>query len=125
VKNIIVTSMDELQKPDNKVNSEGNYSVAVPLDIPLELKSEGMAREIVHRLQTMRRSAGFDIADYISTCFQGDDFVRKVITDFASYIKQETLSRELLENIPEEGAYSESFKLEGHQFTLGVKRKIQ
>ena len=124
VKNIIVTSIDELQKPGYKVNTEGNYSVAVPLDIPSELKLEGMAREIVHRLQTMRRSAGFNIVDYISTYYQGDDFVRKVMTDFASYIKQETLSRELFENAPEEGSYSESFKLEGHQFTLGVKRNI-
>ena len=39
-----------------------------------ELKKEGMAREIVHRIQTMRRSANFDIADHIVIYYQGDDY---------------------------------------------------
>ncbi len=38
-----------------------------------ELEAEGMAREIVHRLQTMRRSAGFEIADHIVIYYQGDE----------------------------------------------------
>jgi len=81
-----------------------------------------MAREIVHRLQIMRRSAGFDIADYIITYYQGDDYIRQVMTDFADYIKQETLSRELIEGGAEAGAYTESRKLGEHEATLGVKR---
>ena len=71
-----------------------------------------MAREIVHRLQTMRKSAGFEeIADYITTYYQGDDYVKQVMADFADYVKQETLSRILIDGKPEEGAYSETFKL--------------
>ncbi len=81
-----------------------------------------MVREIVHRLQTMRRSAGFDIADYIVTYFQGDDYVKQVMRDFADYFKQETLSRQIIDAVPEEGAFSESYKLEGHQVFLGVKK---
>ena len=113
-----------MEKPEYKVCVEGSCSVAVPLEVPPELKAEGMAREIVHRIQTMRRTANFDIADYITTYYQGDDYIRQVMTDapLSVYIRQETLSKELRDSVPEDGAYSESFKLDGHQFTLSVKK---
>ena len=100
----------------------GVHMVAVPTEISSELQAEGMAREVVHRLQVMRRSAGFDIADYIDTYYQGDDYIRQVMTDFADYIKQETLSRRLIEDVPQEGAYTESHKLGDREVLLGVKR---
>jgi isoleucyl-tRNA synthetase len=112
----------ELEKAGYVVVSEGSHAVAISKDIPDELLAEGMAREIVRRLQTMRRSAGFDIADHIVTCYQGDDYINQVMSDFADYIKQETLSRELVEGAPGTGAFSESHKLSGHEITLGVKR---
>ncbi|MFC2017372.1 isoleucine--tRNA ligase [Chloroflexota bacterium] len=92
-------------------------------NITPELKDEGMAREIVHRLQIMRRSAGFDIADYIVTYYQGDAYVKQVMEDFADYIKQETLSRQLVDGVPIEGAFTESYKLGGYDILLGVRRE--
>ncbi len=103
-------------------SAEGGYTVAVATDISPELQAEGLAREIVHRLQTMRRAAGFDIADHIATCYQGDDYLKGVMEDFADYIKQETLSRELSCQAPGEGDFSESYKLGGHEILLGVQR---
>jgi isoleucyl-tRNA synthetase len=100
----------------------GVYLVAVPTEIPPELQAEGMAREVVHRLQIMRRSAGFDIADYITTYYQGDAYMRQIMEDFADYIKQETLSRKLVEGIPEQEVFTESYKLGGYEILLGVKR---
>ena len=122
IKDLKFQAMGKLSKERYVVSSEGNYAVAVPTEISLELVAEGMAREIVHRLQIMRRSAGFDIADYITTYYQGEDYIRQVMTDFADYIKQETLSRQLIEKVPEAGAYTESHKLGGHEILLGVKR---
>lgn len=89
-----------------------------------ELEAEGMAREIVHRVQGMRRSANFDIADHINTFYQGDDYIGQIMTQAATadYIKQETLSRQLAEGLPDAVDYRESFKLSGHSLTLGVKR---
>ncbi|HUV57160.1 MAG TPA: isoleucine--tRNA ligase [Dehalococcoidales bacterium] len=112
----------KLEKESYVVSSEGDYAVAVPTEISPELKAEGMAREIVHRLQTMRRSAGFDIADYITTYYQGDAYMKQVAEGFADYIKQETLSRELVEGVPPEGVFAESYKLSGYDILLGVKR---
>jgi len=92
-------------------------------DITTELAAEGMARELVRRLQMMRRSAGFEIVDHIIVYYQGDEYIKSVIADFTDYIRQETLSERLIDGAPEEGAYTESFKLEGHELKLGVKKR--
>jgi len=112
----------ELDKPGYVVVSEGGYSVALPTEIPPELQAEGVAREIVRRLQTMRRSAGFDITDHINTYYQGEAYIRQVMEDFADYIKQETLSQRLIEEVPGEDVFTERHKLSGYDILLGVKR---
>ena len=48
--------------------------------------------------------------------------MKQVVEEYTDYIKQETLSRQLVEGIPEEGVYTESFKLSGHEIMLGVKK---
>ncbi|HEY33190.1 MAG TPA: isoleucine--tRNA ligase [Dehalococcoidia bacterium] len=115
-------SEDELDQPNLIVSSEGGVLVAMDCDVSPELAAEGLAREIVHRLQNMRRSAGFDIADHITTYYDSDSYVKQVMQDWADYIKQETLSLELVEGVPVEGAFTEDYKLSGHEIRLGVKR---
>ncbi len=117
-----VDDVAELDKAGYEVVSEGGHSVAIPTEISPQLQAEGLAREIVRRLQTMRRSAGFDIADHITTYYQGDDYIKQVMADFADFIKQETLSRQLVEGVPEEGVFTESHRLSGYDILLGVKR---
>jgi isoleucyl-tRNA synthetase len=115
-----VADAENLPKGGFVCLTEGDLSVAVCTEIPAELAGEGMAREIVHRLQTMRKSAGFEIADYISVYYQGDEYIKGVIKDFSGYIQQETLARQLVEGLPESGSYTEGFKLSGHEVKLGV-----
>jgi isoleucyl-tRNA synthetase len=105
--------------------AEGDVAVAVCTEVSQALEMEGMAREIVHRIQNMRKSAGFEIADYIVTFAEGDDYIQKILNDQASadYIKQETLSKDLAAGVPEHGVYAESFKLSGHPVKLGVKKE--
>jgi len=98
-------------------------SVAVDTGISPELAGEGMARELVHRLQTMRKSAGFEIADYIITYYEGDEYIQQIMQEFADYIQQETLSRQLIRGVPEQGAFSENVKLLGHPVHIGVKKE--
>jgi isoleucyl-tRNA synthetase len=117
-----VDEAPELDKPGYAVSSEGGYMVAVPIEVSPQLQAEGMAREIVRRLQAMRRSAGFDIADHIITYYQGEDYIRQVMADFADYIKQETLSQQLIDGVAEEGVFTERCKLSGYDILLGVKR---
>jgi isoleucyl-tRNA synthetase len=128
VKSVEVKSFKEIEELDSQENyivvAEGNVNSAIYTELTPELEAEGMAREIVHRLQTMRRSAGFDIADHIETFYNADEYVRGVMTADATadYIKQETLSGRLIEGLPDEVDYQETFKLSGHEVLLGVKK---
>jgi isoleucyl-tRNA synthetase len=118
-----VVGLDLGKKEMLAPKSGGAYRVAVATEIPPELRMEGIAREIVRRLQAMRRSAGFDIADRIVTYYQGEGDVGKAMEGFADYIKQETLSLELVEGTPPEGAFTDTHKLGGYEILLGVKRE--
>ena len=117
-----VDNEGELESAGYQVSLEAGYGVAIVTEITPELAAEGLARDIVHRLQTMRRSAGFDIADYITTYYQGGAYIKQVMDNFGDYIRQETLSRELIEGIADEGTFSEKYKLAGNEVTLAVTR---
>ena len=101
---------------------EGGYMVALDTTITPDLAEEGLARELVHRIQNLRRAAGFEITDRILTYYEGPDSVGVVMEKFSNYIRQETLSDGLTEGEPPEGAHSEKQKLEGTELTLGVRR---
>ena len=103
--------------------SEGGYTVAVTSDISPELALEGLARELVHRIQNMRRAAGFDISDYIVTSYQGGEALDEVVSAHGEYIRQETLSHELVSGPSAEGAYMETHTMDGIEATLGVIRQ--
>ena len=119
-----VETYDDLNKLDYACMTEGDLSVGLCTLVSAELEREGMAREIVHRVQNMRKTAGFEIADYILAYWESDDYLANVMRDkiSADYIKNEILARELTESVPAEGVYSESFKLSGHEIKLGVKK---
>ncbi|MCX5997414.1 MAG: DUF5915 domain-containing protein [Chloroflexi bacterium] len=102
---------------------DGDYQVGVVTEITPELLQEGLAREIVRRVQTMRRSAGLEIADHITTNYLGNDQVDNVMAAFADYIQQETLSVALLKGIPAEVARTEKFKLSGIEVTLAIRKQ--
>ena len=102
---------------------EGGYMVAVDCDVTPELAEEGMARELVHRIQNLRRAAGFEVTDRIVTHFQGPGEIDRVMRGAHSqYIIQETLSEQLVPGAAEDGAKTETLKIEGMEVTLGVRR---
>jgi isoleucyl-tRNA synthetase len=102
---------------------EAGYVAVVATALTSELADEGLAREVVHRLQTMRRNAAFEIADRIVTYYQGGEALRRVMQRFADYVRQETLSLELVEGEPPSGAHVETHTLDGQKVTLAVQRQ--
>ena len=104
------------------ISLEGGYMVAVDTSMTPDLAEEGLARELVHRIQNLRRGASFEITDRIVTFYRGPVTVAEVMSKYADYIRQETLSDELIDGVPAEGAHSEQQKLGGEGVVLGVKR---
>ena len=102
---------------------EAGYMVAIDRQITPELAEEGIAREVVHRIQGLRRAANFDVTDRIQTWYHApDDLSRVMRGNFAPYIREETLSDQLQPGHPPDGAQSETAKIEGQEITLSVRR---
>jgi len=102
---------------------EAGYMVAVNGEITPELAEEGLARELVHRIQGLRRAANFEVTDHIETWYDGPEELAGVMRgSFSAYISEETLSDLLQAGPPPEGAKSETAKVEGQEITLAVRR---
>jgi len=97
-------------------------SVGLDTHITPELRSEGLAREVVRRIQAMRKEAGFDIADRIVTWYQAEESLAEAIRTWGGYIQAETLSLELHAAAPPAEAFAAGHKIEGMELRLGVRR---
>ena len=111
-----------VQMEDFQVVLDGGYMVAIDTKVTPQLAQEGMARELVHRIQNMRRAAGFQVTDRIDFYYEGPEELGQVVTGFSDYIRVETLSEEIHKGQPGEGAHVETQKLEEMELTLGVRR---
>ncbi len=101
---------------------EQGLVVIVSTEMTPELEQEGLAREIVHRIQNLRKDAGFEIADRIRTSYAGGDDLRAAMQRFDDYVRSETLSVDVREAPPPAGAHSETAIIDGREVTLAVER---
>jgi len=109
--------------PDYSMTNDARYWVAISTELTPELIAEGISRELVRHLQNMRRNAKFDITDHIITYYQTKEpLIKQVINTFADYIKQETLSQELIDGLPPDGAYSEKHRISNSEVSLAIKK---
>ena len=102
--------------------SESDAKVSVVLDIYLteELIEEGFVREIISKIQTMRKEAGFEVMDHIVISVSDNDKLINIINNNKNTLKSETLADDVL--YTHEGAYSKEWNLNGENVTLGVKK---
>ena len=103
---------------------EGGYFVGVNTSITPELRQEGLARELVHNIQNMRREAGLDIADRIVITHEGAAELQALLGEgpLGDYVRGETLAVEAVAGTPGAGDYSVSLKVEGMELTVGLRR---
>jgi len=78
------------------VANQGNLTVALDVSISEELRKEGIARELVNRIQNIRKDSGLDVIDKIKLRVQKDGVVDNAILTNENYIKNETLTNELI-----------------------------
>jgi len=92
---------------DRVVRTEGEYTVALDPTLDDELRREGLARELVNRIQRLRKDAGLEITDRIRLVIRGETDVREAVEGHEDFISGETLASrlELLE--VREGAEAE------------------
>lgn len=86
-------SADEI--PGWQVASDGEITVALDITISDLLKSEGIARELVNRIQNIRKQSDFDVTDRITVALSNHTLVQDAVGNFSNYIKSEVLADEL------------------------------
>ena len=85
------------------VASEGGITVALDITLSPELKAEGIAREVVNRIQNMRKDAGFEVTDRIVVQIQTTDVITDAIKQFEQYICTEVLANSIAFTMLEKG----------------------
>ncbi len=104
------------------IAEDSGYLAALDATLTDDLIREGLAREVVRRVQSLRKDADFDIADHIVLKYQASDKLAQAIRQFADYIGSETLSESVEVGEPNDGFRSEKFDIDGEMLTVGVKR---
>jgi len=105
------------------MEEEQGIIVGVYTVVTEELKKEGLAREIVRRIQNQRKDAGFDIADQIEVYYEAGPRLTEVFITHGDYIASETLSISIRKaELPEE-AYVADYKIDGESLRIGLIRK--
>lgn len=101
--------------PGWSVANEGTMTVALDLEISEDLKREGMAREIVKRIQSFRKDNGFEITDHIKLVFEENAAIKETVLQFSEYICSQVLCDELTF-----ASSADKNQLEFDDFTLNV-----
>ena len=109
--------------------TEGDNTVTVVLDTNLtpELVEEGFVREIISKIQTMRKEAGFEVMDKISIYYHADEKVADIFNKYENDIMGDVLGTEVVAEADsfdsgENGIYCKEWNINGEKVLLGVKK---
>lgn len=99
--NSITLSLDEVIISSQDIEgwlvaSQNGLTVALDITITPDLKNEGIARELINRIQNLRKELGFEVTDKIEITLQEDQKLKKAVLDNENYIKKETLTQNLV-----------------------------
>lgn len=120
---ICLTEDDLLISTKNKeglvAESEGGNTVILDVTLTPELVDEGILREIVSKIQTMRKDAGFEVTDNINVTYEGSAEIGRVINKFANAIKSDVLAKSICEGAK---GFVKEWDINGENCKLGVER---
>ncbi|HEV2147068.1 MAG TPA: isoleucine--tRNA ligase [Longimicrobiaceae bacterium] len=118
---IVQTARGELQ-----VQAEGGFTAALDPTVTPELRAEGLARELVNRVQRLRKDAGLEVSDRIRLGVAGGGELRAALERFGDFVAGETLATELAVQADGlgDGGYAEvrEVDLDGVPATIGVAK---
>jgi len=107
-------------KEGKAIAEEKDIIVAIDVSITDELKDDGIARDIVRRIQNERKAAGFSISDHIDVYYRAESKLRRVLESHYDYIAAETLAVALRSGDPPTDSHRAEFELEGEHLTIGL-----
>ena len=102
--------------------SEGDNSITVVLDTNLtpELVEEGFVREIISKIQTMRKEAGFEVMNHINVFQDENEVIAGILKKYTDEIKGEVLADNIM--LGQTGGYAKEWNINGEKVMLGVEK---
>lgn len=104
---------------------EGDILVGVRKAIPAELALEGLARDLVRRIQDQRKRAGFNIDDRILVYYKGGPKNSQAFSAFNEYIAAETLAVVMKEETPPKKTHTAEYDLAGEKLAVGIEKVVK
>jgi isoleucyl-tRNA synthetase len=116
--------LEELNLKSLKYGPGDSRDVALDTEVTPELRREGLAREVVRRIQGARKDAGYNIDDRIEVWYRAQGDLPQVFAEWADYVKRETLAvaLALTDGDPPDGAHVVDQPLEGQPLLLALRR---
>ena len=102
--------------------SDSDHGITVVLDTNLtpELLEEGFVREVISKVQTMRKDAGFEVMDHIRVSMQDNDKVKEIVQKNEAQIKSEVMADEI--TYDKATGFTKEWSINGEKVTLGVEK---
>ena len=100
--------------------NDGDITVVLDTNLTPELVEEGFMREIISKIQTMRKEAGFEVMDKITVYSDGNDKIAELISKNEDTVKNDVLATEIITGKIE--GYSKEWNINGENVTFGVKK---
>ena len=104
------------------VAESGGYLAALKTELTDDLLQEGLAREVVRRIQNLRKDADLDISDHIAVTYQASDTLKAAIEAHKAYISEETLADTLSEGTPN-GSHSLSDEFDDETLSISLEKQ--
>jgi len=101
----------------------GTLTVVLDTNLSPELVEEGFVRELVSKIQTMRKEAGFEVQDHIDVYESGNDRIRQILEKYEDQLKKEVLADTVSYTDAADGAYVKEWTVNGERVTLAVKKR--
>ncbi|MBR2160709.1 MAG: class I tRNA ligase family protein, partial [Clostridia bacterium] len=99
--------------------ADGGYTVAIDTTLTEELIIEGFVREIISKIQTMRKDAGFEVVDRIKVGYKASDVIAKVIEKNKATISRDVLAVEIKDSL---SGYEATWDINGNNVLLSVEK---
>ena len=101
----------------------GTLTVVLDTNLSPELVEEGFVRELVSKIQTMRKEAGFEVQDHIDVYESENDRIRQILEKYEDQLKKEVLADTVSYTDAADGAYVKEWTVNGERVTLAVKKR--
>jgi isoleucyl-tRNA synthetase len=113
--------IEPVQRPGFVVETDGSAGVILETTLTDELIEEGFVRELISKIQTMRKEAGFEVMDHIRFALTGSERLSAIVSRNADEIKDEVLADEIGDTL---SGYEKEWDINGEAATLSVQKIV-